>query len=69
MGWGMGEDSKISSCSSYHWHTDKKENEMFLIYMETQIGLVLKSYMRKGFLRYEEMRKYLIIYEEAISDI
>ncbi len=26
-----------------------------------------KSYMRKGFLIYEEMRKYLTIYDEAIS--
>ncbi len=26
-----------------------------------------KSYMRKGFLIYEEMRIYLTIYEEALS--
>ncbi len=26
-----------------------------------------KSYMRKGFLIYEEIRKYLTIYEEAVS--
>ncbi len=30
---------------------------------------VAKSYMRKGFLKYEEMRKYLTIYEEAIGHI
>jgi hypothetical protein len=30
------------------------------------MGTVEKSYMRKGFLLYEEMRKYLTIYEEAI---
>ncbi len=30
---------------------------------------VAKSYMRKGFLIYEEMRKYLVIYEEAVSQI
>jgi hypothetical protein len=30
---------------------------------------VAKSYMRKGFLIYEEMRKYLTIIEEAVSDI
>ncbi len=29
------------------------------------MGAVAKSYMRKGFLIYEEMRKYLVIYEEA----
>jgi hypothetical protein len=27
----------------------------------------LQGHMRKGFLIYEEMRKYLTIYEEAIS--
>ncbi len=26
------------------------------------MGAVAKSYMRKGFLIYEEMRKYLVIY-------
>ncbi len=31
------------------------------------MGSVAKSYMRKGFLTYEEMRKYLTIYEEAVS--
>jgi hypothetical protein len=40
---------------------------MFLIYKEIQMGSVAKSYMRKGFLIYEEMRKYLLIYEEADS--
>jgi hypothetical protein len=30
---------------------------------------VAKSYMRKGFLIYEEMRKYFPIYEEALSQI
>jgi hypothetical protein len=30
-------------------------------------GAVAKSYMSKGFLIYEEMRKYFPIYEEAIS--
>jgi hypothetical protein len=38
---------------------DKKGNEIFLIYKEIQMGLVAKSYMRKGFLIYEEMCKYL----------
>jgi hypothetical protein len=31
------------------------------------MGAVAKSYMRKGFLIYEEMRKDLVIYEEAVS--
>ncbi len=48
-------------------YTDKKENQTFLIYREIQSGAVAKSYMRKGFLIYEEMRKYFPIYEEAVS--
>ncbi len=31
------------------------------------MGWVAKSHMRKGFLIYEEMLKYLTIYEEAVS--
>jgi hypothetical protein len=31
------------------------------------MGSVAKSYMMKGFLIYEGMRKYLTIYEEAVS--
>ncbi len=42
--------------------TDKKENRIFLICKEIQSGAVAKSYMRKGFLIYEEMRKYFPIY-------
>jgi hypothetical protein len=49
--------------------TDKKENQFFLIYKEIQSGEVAKSYMRKGFLIYEEMRKNFPIYEEAVSHI
>ncbi len=44
------------------YYTDKKGNEIFLINKEFQMGLVAKSYMRKGFLIYEEMRKYLTTY-------
>jgi hypothetical protein len=33
------------------------------------MGAVAKSYMRRGFLIHEEMRKYLTIYEEAIGHI
>jgi hypothetical protein len=50
-------------------YTDKKEKEIFLIYKEIQMGAVAKSYMRKDFLIYEEMQKYLTIYEEAVSHI
>jgi hypothetical protein len=48
-------------------YTDKKENKIVLIYKEIQMGSGAKSYMRKGFLIYEEMRKYFTIYEEAFS--
>jgi hypothetical protein len=37
---------------------DKKENKIFLISKEIQSGAVAMLYMRKGFLIYEEMRKY-----------
>ncbi len=47
----------------YKPSTDKKENKIFLVYNEIQMGAAAKSYMRKGFLIYEEMRKYLVIYE------
>jgi hypothetical protein len=33
------------------------------------MGAVAKTYMRKGFLIYEEMRKYLVINEEAVSHV
>ncbi len=35
--------------------TDKKENEILLIYKEIQMGSFAKSYMKKGFLIYEEI--------------
>ncbi len=47
----------------------KKENKTFLIYKEIQMGSGAKSYMRKGFLIYEEMRKYFAIYMEAVTHI
>jgi hypothetical protein len=50
-------------------YTEKKENQIFIIYKEIQNEAVAKSYMRKGFLIYEEMSNYLTIYEEAVSHI
>jgi hypothetical protein len=47
--------------------TDKNENQIFLIYKEIQSGAVAKSYMKKGFLVYEEMRKPLVIYDLATA--
>jgi hypothetical protein len=56
--------------------TDKKENKIFLIYKELESGAAAKSYMRKGFLIYEEMRKYfpimrrsLVIYDFATAPL
>ncbi len=43
--------------------TDKKENKKFRINKEIQMGSGAKSYMRKGFLIYEEMHKCFPIYE------
>jgi hypothetical protein len=58
----MAEHYQIYMC------TDKKENQIFLIYKEIQSGAVTKNcnIMRKGFLICEEMRKYFPIYEEAL---
>ncbi len=52
-------------------YTVKKENQNFphiCIRKFNAVGSVAKSYMRKGFLIYEEMLKYLItIFEETVS--
>jgi hypothetical protein len=45
-------------------YTDVKENKTFLTYKEIQMGSGAKPYMRKGFLIYEEMRKFFPIYED-----
>jgi hypothetical protein len=58
LGMGDGEGALI-----------KKEKKIFFIYKEIQSRAVAKSYMRKGFLTYEEMRKYFPIYEKAVSHI
>jgi hypothetical protein len=39
----------------------KKKTKFSLIYKEIQMGSGAKSYMRKGFPIYEEMRKYFTI--------
>jgi hypothetical protein len=50
--------------------TDKKKNfRIYIIYKEIQMGSGTKSYTRKEGVLYEEMRKYFIIYEEAVSHI
>jgi hypothetical protein len=47
-------------------YTDKKEKKIVLIYKDIQMRSGAKSYIRKGFLIYEEMRKFFPIYEEAV---
>jgi hypothetical protein len=51
----------------FNFYTPIKKNKIFLIYKEIQKRSVSKSYIRKGC--HEEMRKYLTIYEEAVSPI
>jgi hypothetical protein len=46
-----------------------KKKRKFSSYKRNSEGAVAKSYTRKGFLIYEEMRKYLVMYEDAVSHI
>jgi hypothetical protein len=43
-------------------YTDKKENQMFLIYKEIQNGAVAKSYMTNSLLIYGEIFAHFLIY-------
>ncbi len=52
-----------------HIYTDKKGNKTFLKNKDIQMGSGAKSYMRKGFLLYEEICKFFHIYEEAVCHI
>ncbi len=47
-----------------HRYTDKKENQIFLIYQEIQNGAVAKSYthMTNGLLIYGEIFAHFLIY-------
>ncbi len=50
---------KGKSLTFFTVYTDKKENKIFLICKEIQMGSGAKSYMRKDFLIHGEMRKYM----------
>ncbi len=50
-------------------YTDKKENQIFLIYKEIQSGAVANSYMTHGLLRYEEIFEHFPIYIQGASGI
>jgi hypothetical protein len=56
-------------CAPKNIHTDKKRKLNFPLHKEIHMGAVVNSYMRKGFVIYEEMRKYLTMSEEAVSHI
>jgi hypothetical protein len=43
-------------------YTDKKENTIFPMYKESEMGPGAKSYVKKGFLIYEEMRIFALIF-------
>ncbi len=47
----------------------KKKIKFSSYAMKFRMEQFAKSYMMKGFLIYGEMRKYLLIYEEAVSHI
>jgi hypothetical protein len=57
---------------SGHHRTDKKENQIFLIYKEIQSGAVAKSYMTNGLLRYgisSYIRKPFLICDFATAPL
>jgi hypothetical protein len=50
----------------YVVHTDKKENQIFLICREIQSGAVAKSYMTNSRLIHGEIFAHFLIYQEAL---
>ncbi len=50
-------------------HTDKKENQNFLICRKIQNGAVAKSYMTNGLPVYGEIFAHFLIYKEALPHI
>jgi hypothetical protein len=50
-------------------YTDKKENQIFLIYKEIQIGAVAKSYTTNGLLIYGEIFAHFLIYDFASAPL
>jgi hypothetical protein len=54
-------------CSRDQSYTDKKENKIFYIYKEIQMGSGAKSYMRKCANFSLNMRRPLVIYDFAVA--
>ncbi len=50
-------------------HSDKKENQIFLIYKEIRNDAVAKIYMTNGLLIYGEIFELFLIYIEALPHI
>ncbi len=60
----VGNFESLLSVYSMRVDTDKKENEIFLMYKEIQMGSVAKSYMTNGRLIYGYIFAHFLIYEE-----
>ncbi len=50
-------------------YTDKKDNQIFLMYKEIQNGPVAKSYMTNGLLIYGGIFTHFLIHQEALPHI
>jgi hypothetical protein len=63
----------LCQCLDFTFYTDKKENQIFLIYREIQNGAVAKSYydsyMTNGLLIYEEIFAHFLIYDFATAPL
>ncbi len=55
-------DQRTNSWTKSWQNTDKKENQIFLIYREIQSGAVAKSYMTNGLHIYGEIFSHFLIY-------
>ncbi len=70
-----GDCEKKPSNNVKEFYTDKKENQIFLIYKEIRIGAVAKSYMTNGllilnYLRISSyIRKPFLIYDFATAPL
>jgi hypothetical protein len=59
---GTGGQQTFTHLRRGEYNTDKKENQIFLIYKEIQSGAVAKSYMTNGLLIYGEIFAHFLIY-------
>jgi hypothetical protein len=67
---GRGQGQSATGAAASTFFTLIKKNIKFSLYLRKfRVEQLQIIYMRKGFLISEEMRKYLVIYEEAGSHI